>query len=124
MPQELLPDDIRDMVLGHIDSVAQLEALLFLREHASEWWAVAVIAQRLYASEGEIASSLARLNADGFTARNGDTYRYECSTAHDHKVTRLAAAYARQLIPITNLIHAKPRNIRKFSDAFKFRADD
>jgi hypothetical protein len=28
------------------------------------------------------------------------------------------------LIPVTNLIHAKLRNIREFSDAFKFRRND
>jgi hypothetical protein len=38
-------------------------------------------------------------------------------------IDRLAESYAKQLIPITNLIHGKPRRIRQFADAFKFRKD-
>jgi hypothetical protein len=38
-------------------------------------------------------------------------------------VDRLADAYARHLIPVTNLIHGKPRRLREFSDAFKIRKD-
>jgi hypothetical protein len=36
-------------------------------------------------------------------------------------VDRLADAYARHLIPITNLIHDKQRRIREFADAFRIR---
>ena len=38
-------------------------------------------------------------------------------------IDRLADSYAKQLIPITNMIHSKPRRIRQFADAFKFRKD-
>jgi hypothetical protein len=38
-------------------------------------------------------------------------------------VDRLADAYAKHLIPVTNMIHAKPRRIREFADAFRFRKD-
>jgi len=34
MSDVILPDDVRDFILGHIDSVAQLEALLLLRNYA------------------------------------------------------------------------------------------
>jgi hypothetical protein len=35
----------------------------------------------------------------------------------------VAALYAANLIPVTNLIHAKPSRIREFADAFKLRKD-
>ena len=38
-------------------------------------------------------------------------------------VELLAEHYKRHLIPITNLIHAKPRRIRQFADAFKLKKD-
>ena len=38
-------------------------------------------------------------------------------------VALLAEHYKRHLIPITNLIHAKPRRIRQFADAFKLKKD-
>jgi len=124
MSYEPIPDDIRDLIQRHIDSVAQLEALLFLRAHPANSWGVATIAAKLYAPEQEIARALAHLFADGFLTRDNDSYRYECPEPLRTRIDRLAEAYSRQLIPITNLIHAKPRNIRQFSDAFKFRTSD
>ena len=38
-------------------------------------------------------------------------------------VARLSEVYRRHLIPITNLIHSKPRRIREFAEAFKLRKD-
>ena len=64
-----------------------------------------------------------RLCADGFVKREDDTYRYECSAEKRVSIDRLADTYSRHLIPVTNIIHAKPRNIRQFSDAFKFKTD-
>jgi hypothetical protein len=123
MPSDTVPDDVRNLILRHLDSVAQLEALLLLRAHPADWWPADTTAGRLYASEGEIVRALARLCADGFLVREKDSYRYECSVEKRASVDRLAEAYSRHLIPVTNLIHAKPRNIRQFSDAFKFRKD-
>lgn len=121
MPEVPLPEEVRDLVLRHIDSVAQLEALLFLRARPNEPWDAASVAKRLYAPDQEMVTALARLCKDGFLARHGELYFY-ASTSNCHtQVNALADAYARHLIAITNLIHAKPRNIRAFSDAFKFR---
>jgi hypothetical protein len=124
MSYEPIPNDVRDLIQRHIDSVAQLEALLFLRSRPSEALPAATIARRLYAPEVELARSLAQLAQDGFLVRESDAYRYYCSDEKRLKVDRLADTYSRHLIPITNLIHAKPRNIRQFSDAFKFRTDE
>ena len=50
MADELVPDDLRDFILRHIDSVAQLEALLLLRASPDEDWDVGKTAKRLYAA--------------------------------------------------------------------------
>jgi len=37
---------------------------------------------------------------------------------------RTAEAYAKHLVPVTNLIHSKPKpRIQEFADAFRFRKD-
>jgi hypothetical protein len=123
MSEEPLPEEVRDLVLRHIDSVAQLEALLFLRGRPNELWDVVSVAKRLYAPAGEMAAALAGLCKDGLLLRQGELYRYAPSPDYHTAVNALAEAYARHLIPITNLIHAKPRKIKAFSDAFKFRKD-
>lgn len=124
MSYEPIADDIRDLIQRHIDSVAQLEALLFLRVRPSESLGASEIASRLYAPENELSRALAQLSQDGFLVREDDKYRFECSDEMRVKVDRLAEAYSRHLITVTNLIHAKPRNIRRFSDAFRFRTGD
>jgi hypothetical protein len=124
MAEEIVPGDVRDFILRHIDSVAQLEALLLLRANPGESWDVAKIAKRLYAKEQEVIELLERLCADGLLGCEGQVFRYDCRTPEQQKtVERVAEFYARHLIPVTNMIHAKPRRIREFADAFKFRRD-
>lgn len=123
MSEDPLSDEVRDLILRHIDSVAQLEALLFLRERPAERWDAASVAKRLYAPAADMAAALAGLSNDGLLVREDDLYRYAPASDDGARVDALAKAYAHHLIPVTNLIHSKPRNIRAFSDAFKFRKD-
>ena len=65
MTDDVIPGDLRDFILRHIDSVAQLEALLLLRANPNEGWDIEQTAARLYVEQGEVAEALARLCADG-----------------------------------------------------------
>ncbi len=124
MADQPIPDDVRDFILRHIDSVAQLEALLLLRRTPGENWTVTTTAQRLYTGEEEVAEVLARLTEGGLLSCAEGVFRYDCQSSELREVVdRLADAYARHLIPVTNMIHSKPRRTREFADAFKFRKD-
>ena len=124
MADEIVPSDIRVFILAHIDSIVQLEALLLLRANPNELWDGAKTAQRLYVSERECHEALARLCAEGLLSRIEGSYSYAGIAAERAKmVDRLAEAYARHLIPITNIIHHKPRRIREFAEAFKFKKE-
>jgi hypothetical protein len=123
MADDAIPDGVRDFVLRHIDSVAQLEALLLLHANSNENWDVPRAAARLYTGEDEIRKVLSYLCADGLLSCKDNVYRYECPPAMAATVDRLADVYRRHLIPVTNIIHTKPRRIREFADAFKFRRD-
>lgn len=121
---DLIPEDLSDFILGHIDSIAQLEALLLLRRNSAENWTTASAAQRLYVSETEATSALEHLCTQGLLNCNNQIYTYAGLSPSQHSmVDRLAEAYARHLIQVTNLIHAKPRRLREFSDAFKLRKE-
>ena len=121
MSEEPLEDEVRNLVLHHIDSVVQLEALLFLRASPDETWEPGAIASRLYARESETAAALAGLCEDGFLQREGNGYRYVVRPEYQARVDSLADAYAFRLIPVTNLIHGKPAH--GSSDAFKAGKD-
>ena len=65
LADDLIPEDLRDFILRHIDSIAQLEALLLLRRNPEETWTAEASAKRLYISETDATHVLDRLCADG-----------------------------------------------------------
>jgi hypothetical protein len=124
MADDPIPADLRDFILRFIDSVAHLEALLLLRANPQTSWDVPAVAARLYTTGEQASEVLVQLCNEGLLTSENGLYRYGTQSAeHLAMVDRLADSYARQLIPITNLIHGKPRRIRQFADAFKFRKD-
>jgi hypothetical protein len=128
MTREFIPDDIAQFIVEKIDSVAQLEALLLLRSCPEEKWSVRALSRRLYITEKETADVLAHLQIHGLAInKTGEPllYQYQPSSIElQQKVDRLAEIYARHLLPITNLIHSKPKTrVQEFADAFKFRKD-
>jgi len=129
MSEALIPDDVRAFLLKYIDSVAQLEALLLLRADPSCTWSAKTIAKRLYITTQEAAVVLEQLAAGSFLTMLPDvpdSYRYHpASSALAEMVDHVAALYAKYLIPVTHLIHTKPRTrVQEFADAFKLRKGD
>jgi hypothetical protein len=121
---DVIPPDVREFIIRHIDTVSELEALLILRASPGDTWDIGRIAARVYTSEREIAQVLERFAAEGFLERDGETYRYQCKDQEvDRTISELARSYASHLIAVTNMIHSKPRSMRSFSDAFRLRKD-
>ncbi|HEY7183024.1 MAG TPA: leucine zipper domain-containing protein [Blastocatellia bacterium] len=126
MAEYPIPNDVRRFVLESIDSIAQLEALLLLRRSPNEEWTARKVAERLYISEQETTSLLARLRAEGLLAFSNDKPPL-CRYRPDSDdlaliVDRLAETYSKHLVPVTNLVHSKPRvRVREFADAFNLR---
>ena len=124
MTDDLISADVRDFILKHIDSVAQLEALLLIRKERDKAWSAADAAGRLYISEAAAGEIFAWLVAIGLCSVDGGIYRYAPGPELQAKtLDALSATYARYLIPVTGLIHEKPSQIQKFADAFRFRKD-
>ena len=68
------------------------------------------------------------LNAQGFVqvkTAEPPVYRYQPVSAElDQIMGRVAEFYAKHLVPITNLIHSKPKpRVQEFAEAFRFRKD-
>lgn len=129
MGEALIPDEVRTFLLQHIDSIAQLEALLLLRADPTCTWNAGTMAKRLYVSAEETAAVLEHLAAHGFVTTPPDppdSYHYHpVSNDVAHMVDQVADLYAKYLIPVTHLIHSKPRTrVQEFADAFKLRKGD
>jgi predicted ArsR family transcriptional regulator len=128
VPEELIPPDIQQFIHHNIDSVAQLEGLLLLRADTQVEWTAEEVAQRLYVPANEAAENLNLLVARELIAASGRAmlrYRYAPRSIDQQVlVDRLADLYAKYLVPVTHLIHAKPKSrIQEFSDAFRLRKE-
>jgi len=125
MSDGAIPDDVRQFLLKTIDSVAQWEAVLFLRAHAGQVLDAAAVAGHLYISEAEVAPQLAILVRRQLLKSADGQYIYAPRTeALDAMVGRAADLYRQYLIPVTNIIHSKPRSrVQEFANAFRIRKD-
>lgn len=121
MADDPIPADVLDFLLSHIDSIAELEALLLLRSDTDRAWTIPQMSARLYILEPSCAAVLDRLEAAGLCVRAADGFRYAAAGALAEIVDRTAYTYTHFLIPVTNVIHQKPNRIQQFADAFRFR---
>lgn len=129
MNHEFIPENVQQFILKMIDSVAYLEALLLLRREPTGSWTEEALAKRLYINTNQAAAILARLWADGFVITRSTkppTYEYQPNgTELAQMVDVLADTYARYLVPVTNLIHSKPKSrVQEFADAFKLKKEE
>jgi hypothetical protein len=122
---DIIPGDVKDFILRYIDSIAQLEGLLLLRADPSVRWPAALLGERLYIGENEAEELLGKLHQAGFLERQDEPRLYWYAPKMDDGILAHAAdAYARYLVPITNLVHEKSKTkIQKFSDAFWLRKE-
>ena len=109
MATQYVPGDIRDFILKHIASVAQIEALLLIWSNPEKRWSVSKVAARIYAGETETAKALEGLCANGLLVRKDDVFGLNASEENVEMIGRLKEAYARNLIPVTDVIHGKSR---------------
>src|SRR5437868_5008750 len=108
MTEEGVPAEVRDFLRACIDSVAELEALLLLRETPERDWDAATLARRLYVGEAEGAKILEHLVQCELTARTAAGFRYHVRDDERQRIVNgLAESYARYLVPLTRLIHDK-----------------
>ncbi len=129
MTEDIIPEDVKQFILRHIDSIAQMEGLLLFCADPQKEWNAAATARGLFISESEAAALLVHLADQGFigAAKSGlpSHYQYQPKSPEwKEMVEHVAVLYRQYLIPITNLIHSKSKSrIQEFADAFKIRKD-
>lgn len=125
MVEGLIPEDVKQFIIQHIDSIAHLEGLLMCRTNPQKAWSAAILARGLFIDESQTVLLLTRLSEQGFMVRSATGYHYQPKSPElASMVERLAELYKSYLLPITNLIHAKSKTrIQEFADAFRLRKD-
>ncbi|MEO7863992.1 MAG: hypothetical protein ABIU05_26890 [Nitrospirales bacterium] len=125
---DLIPEEVQRFLVDQIDSIAELEALLILREHRDQSCPCGLVADRIYVSEEVTAGLLVKLAKRGFLTTDGMTpasFRYApCSQEMARLLDQLAEVYVKYLVPVTDLVHKKSRrNIQGIAEAFTFKKE-
>jgi hypothetical protein len=125
---EDFPADIRQFIEQHIESLAQLEALLLLRKDPQHEWEAAEVAKTLYVPPEMAETMLKEFTNRGFAAAAPPTdsrYCYRISDdATDKLIEQLAAVYRDRRVAVISLIYSKPlRKVQTFADAFRLRKE-
>jgi hypothetical protein len=123
MAAQCVPGDIRDFILKHIASVAQIEALLLIWSNPEKRWSASHVAARIYAKETETAKALEGLCSSGLLVCKDDAFGLNPSEENVAMIGRLKEAYARHLIPVTDVIHSKSRGTRPTAETRGLRRD-
>lgn len=130
---ELTPD-VQILLRDHIESYEQLEMLLLMRSDTVASWTEEMLGERLRMTLSLVQAALAGLKLAGFVeARaHGSAQRYSYlgqSANVETTISRLAAAYRENPIPIIKLMSAnslerlRTAALRTFADAFILRKD-
>jgi DNA-binding IclR family transcriptional regulator len=127
MPDSVIPGDVREFILENIDSIAQLEGLLLLRANPSFSYSAKTIADRLYISESETHTLLARLFERGLIIQDEKSQNYSYQPKSEElrsMVDKISDTYTQYLLPVTHLVHSKAKTrVQEFANAFKIRKD-
>jgi hypothetical protein len=128
MTDQVIPEDVYRFIWEKIDSVAQLEALLQLRASPERDWDALMLAERLYISREDAQHLIQELDEEGFVIPSpyvpGSVRYARGKREFDALLEKTADIYARFLVPVTRLIHSKPKSrVQKFADAFRVRKD-
>lgn len=120
-------EQIDRFVVDKIDTVPQLEALLLIWRSRPRPVSTHEIARELYIPVELAESELSRLLHNGLiVSQSSQCYALNLvPLGREDMLAGLADLYRRELVRISNLIHAKaPRAMRDFASAFRFKKEE
>jgi DNA-binding MarR family transcriptional regulator len=129
MTENPLPGmDAYDFILQYIDSVPHLEALMLLWNSRPVGWTSEDLATRLYIPSEKVGDLLRDLvRRRWITESHSSPARYSYfpgSEEQDEMMRQVDAAYRRDLVRISTMIHSKaPSAVREFARAFRFKKE-
>jgi hypothetical protein len=121
------PAELRQFIASQVESIAQLESLLILRQDAPQAWRAESLAQRLYITPEMTEAILVDLVRRGFATRSDEGgYQYlGASAEQDRLVGELATHYRNRRVAVITEIYSKPvTKVQTFADAFRLRREE
>jgi hypothetical protein len=123
-----LATDAYQFILENVDSVPHLEALVLLWNSRPVKWTCEELASRLYIPSDKVNDLLQdlirmQLITQSYTSPAKYSY-FPRSQNQDEMMLQVDAAYRRDLVRISTMIHSKaPSAVREFARAFRFKKE-
>jgi len=119
-----LHPEVDRFILGEIDSVPHLEALLLLWNSRPRQWSLEELAAYLYIPVERTRQLLYDLQQRELVVMHDNRCLYNSSDARDRLMGAVDSTYRRELVRISNMIHSKASPaVREFARAFRFKKD-
>jgi hypothetical protein len=123
------PAEISQFIDMQIESLAQLEAILLLRQDPARQWTSEEIAKALYITPGMACLLLSDMARRGLARVESSTPARFAYGPHDSETDRLvgelASLYQERRVAVISLIYSKPLNkVQTFADAFRLRKEN
>lgn len=115
-----IPDDVRQFIFEHVDSVAQLEILFLLRNRPGHWLTAEDIGKELRTNSEAVTHRLVGLKALGLLSENANNqFIYQPKDVElAELIGRLAEVYRVRQHKVLELIFSSVKRARQFADAF------
>lgn len=124
MPDLSIPDEVRQFLAKHVQSVAQLEILLLVSASPDRWWQAGEVYKAVLSNEELVVRILELFSKLGLVCKS-ETNTYQFSPPSDQLrllVRNLADLYRECPNRIIQTIYEAPvSEIEEFAKAFKFR---
>jgi hypothetical protein len=120
------PAELKQFIAQYVESLAQLEALLILRQEQPSRWKSAELAIRLYITPDMCEAILVNLRQHGFSDQDANGYYYHPRRPEmDRTLADLSAMYQQRRVAVITEIYSKPVNkVQTFADAFRLRREE
>jgi len=121
-------EDVYEFILENIDSVPHLEAIVLLWNSRPVAWSPEELASRLYVDPEKVRAllrDLIRLQLVAESPGSASKFSYfPGSQERDDLMQHLDAAYRRDLVRISTMIHSKASSaVREFARAFRLKKE-
>lgn len=119
MPLRNFPETVVQLVFEYIDSVEQLEVLLFMRQNRESSYECSFISNELRSNPQSVLNRLHTLQKIGFVDERDGRFQYAPENEElDNVVAELADVYKVRPHKIFELIFSPLKKGRVFADAF------
>lgn len=116
---------IKQFIARHIESLAQLEVLFYIRQTPGRPVQPQELANTLALTAEMSSAILADLARRGFAIKQDAGFSYQVAGEVDSVIELLADAYRTRRIAVTSEIYSKPlEKVKTFAEAFRLRREE